>query len=867
MISIKGISIATRRCFGWNRHVARPLVLLLVLLSTISGSVKAQVSDVSYTFSPMAERIYWSEDAGLKDANLYGGAIGFGFGEFVQLNGLYLFGNDLKTDFSRFNSPDSTFLSGLQNVGIKDVQMKRFGGALRFNLARGSFVPFVTIGTGLLRFEPDALEKVESIYLSAGLGFTFSLADRYNLFVQAENLSYRYNPAGFFSADDLQMLGDLPEGFGQATINNWGITGGVSFFVGGRRPGSLTDIDREFQRQFSSGLKGLSITAEPFIGQINFDESLGFRDQQSVAGVGASIDFGSYLGLRGFYWRGLDGSNADDIQFYGGEMQFNLSSGEGVVPYLLLGGGYVDVLDGYVGAAGMTPNDKPFAIGGGGLVFPISPRVKLHAGVRSMLMSGEEIENISNPNQVKSSLMYTGGLKFAVGGRRGDAPDVLRRQTMEEEIARLQLAAAAREAELNNALVASQTKSDSLATAILIADARGDSLASAKLRIEQAREQETEARLEEAAKTANTAAQGAVAPVAVAPAAQPVRTADGDRIVTLPLPEEGELYIRFGAPGGVNIESTFEGTNAPAPVQQLSPATGSQQPPLTNEQIRAIMSETLQDAMREQQSALDRERAAIQVQIDQATERAEKERLEERLRLLEQQANRPRETGEVRTTQPAGNTSGLDAAELERVERRMEQRLDDRFDLLMAEIRGLRTVQNQVAAPAPVVVVQPGEDGNMEAVIEQSTTNPADARSGGYQFNHLRPYAGFNISGDPSQFLLGIRGEWQRKFSPSKVRFVPEVVLGFGDGATMVNPNLYLTVPVLNLQNAYPYVGAGLGLIGFLSAPDGTDSVEATLNLLIGTELNVGAGRLFVEYANVDLSTYNRIGVGYRMDF
>jgi hypothetical protein len=92
-------------------------------------------------------------------------------------------------------------------------------------------------------------------------------------------------------------------------------------------------------------------------------------------------------------------------------------------------------------------------------------------------------------------------------------------------------------------------------------------------------------------------------------------------------------------------------------------------------------------------------------------------------------------------------------------------------------------------------------------------------------------------------------------------------VLGFGEGATMINPSLYLKLPFLNLENTAPYVGAGLGLIGFINAPSNTNSFEATLNFLLGTEFEMSGGRFFVEYANVDLGTYNRIGVGYRVQF
>lgn len=853
-----------------TRNMWKGAAVLLWLLS-YTGISSAQVSDLSYTLSPTAQRVNWAGDAGLKDGYQFGGSLGFGFGEFVQLSGLYMLGRDFATDFGDFSSGDSLFMQSIESIPSRDLELQRYGGELRLNIARGSITPFITAGTGLIKFEPKDLESFERIYLSGGAGVSFSVADRYRLSVQAQNLAYRYSPSSLFSVDELATLGDTGTLSEQQSVRNWAFSGSLSLFLGGRRPGQLSEIDRAFSDQFSSGLRGLSVTAEPFYGQISFDENLGYRTSQTVAGVGASFDFGPYLGLRGFYWRGLDGSAADDIQFYGGEMQFNLSDGEGVVPYLLIGGGYVDVLNGYqVPDALVEAKDNPFAVGGGGLAFPISPRFKLHAGVRAMLMSTDNLESISAPNQVQTSWMYTGGVKFALGGQRATRPDVLYRQEMEDEVARVQYEAALREAELNDAIAISQARTDSLNHALLLADARGDSLNASRLRLEKASQEAAQQRIEDQANRAAHVSEAAQ--VTAEPAV--VRTASGDRFVTLPLPEEGELYIRFGTPGGVNIESTYEETGVSAP-QPTTAVSAPVEPPLTNTQIRAIMSETLREALRLQETdslrsqALPSQNKTGSESIDRQQEIFDQLqlRLDELERRIDstQRPSQPAPTGDVRP--PAGVTQD----DIGQLERRFEDRLDDRIESLRAEIRAIpRSNTTPQPAPPAVVVVQPAESAGQTQTVEQvevGSISGSGRQRPSYQLDHIRPFIGYNLGGDPNQFLVGLRAEWQQRQGTSAWRFLPELVLGFGEGSTMINPSLNVAVPVVPIQRLYPYVGGGLGLLGFLSAPDGTDAFEATLNLLVGTEFDMGTSRLFIEYANIDLSSYNRINAGYRLTF
>ena len=61
----------------------------------------------------------------------------------------------------------------------------------------------------------------------------------------------------------------------------------------------------------------------------------------------------------------------------------------------------------------------------------------------------------------------------------------------------------------------------------------------------------------------------------------PIRTTRGERIVTIPLPERGELYVRYGDVEGGSVVGPLDGTGAvPAPYAQ--PAPNAQAAPVSD---------------------------------------------------------------------------------------------------------------------------------------------------------------------------------------------------------------------------------------------------------------------------------------------
>jgi hypothetical protein len=771
------------------RAVYQGLGLLLLLLGLVSSqAVQAQVSGVSYTIAPAAEHVFFNRNAGLEDGFLYGGEVGFGFGRFVELSGFYLFNDGLKTDFSDVSGLSETTLEALSMLPTRDVRFQRYGGNLKFNLLPGSVVPFVELGGGLVQGEPEGLNSSQAIFLSAGAGVQLTLGGRFALMLSAKNFSYRYNlGATFFSEEDLAEVGLSPESFAQTRVNNWALSAGLRAYLGGRQPGEETELDRALRQELEGGLSGLTLRGEGFGGAIEFSDDLAYRSSQRMAGVNLGLNFGPLVGLRGFYWRGVeDGSLAfDDLQAYGGEMQLNLSSrSRGLSPFLLLGGGYMDVLSGYEGREGARPEDEPFLTGGGGAVIPLGSSLRLKGSIRALLMSTEGVDNVNTPSEVKTSFMYSVGLNFVIGGGGRSAGDVVAEQ--------IETSQQGLEAELALA----NARLDSMRAMVLLAQ-QGDTLA--MQRLQQMAEEEEGAPQQAAAQRG--------------------------RMVTLPLPEQGELYIRFGDPGGVSIESMFDETgSAPAqrsaagttfqtftPVEGAADTTATQTfaaPPgqtLSTEQIQQIVRQTIREEMEGNPDSVQ-------------------QRLEGRINELEQQL------------QQQSNTPGQGAVIVPPPQQQAPQ-------------------QQQDATPEQVEQADLGEADVLDA-------EPTSGVAG------VLPYVGVMV-GDATQFSIGLRGDFRTE-ALGVIRLLPEVVFGTGDGTTSYHVSLNATVAPLSFGTLVPYAGLGIGLLSFGDDEEiegNAGATEFTINVPIGTEMEFDFGRLFAEYMMIDWGDFNRFSAGYRFTF
>ena len=388
-------------------------LLGLGILGAAAPSSMAQVKGISYTLSPTGEYVFWDKNTGISNGFLVGGHLGFGFGEFIELRGTYLqdVGN-LKRDFSAL-APMALQNAELDTIG---VSVQRWGGDLKLNLSRGGLVPYLTVGTGVQTIGADTMAKFKNIYVAAGAGLQFSAGDRYTLNVQAVNTTFNGSPVRSLTTAAERTANNLAEAdYPNELLKNWSVRASLILYLGGRRPGQLTDVDKAYLNNFSGGL---ALPIEVTAGQLNFGKNLPYANTR-YAGVSTGLNFGPFVGIRGFYWRGLeDGyfSQFSKLALYGGEGKFKLNSGQGLTPSILLGGGVIDAMNGYQTDSSAAPLDKKgFVSGGLGLDLPFGRAVKLTAYAKALLTAPDSIINAVDPNKLSTSWAYGLSLNLLIG--------------------------------------------------------------------------------------------------------------------------------------------------------------------------------------------------------------------------------------------------------------------------------------------------------------------------------------------------------------------------------------------------------------------------------------------------------------------
>ncbi|MFK7774218.1 MAG: hypothetical protein AB8F94_18865 [Saprospiraceae bacterium] len=446
----------------------------------------AQVAGISYTVSPAGEYVFWNDKAGLEDGFLVGGKLGIGFGEFFEVRASYLQGLDLKNDFEKFGLASydaNTFNSS-------EVKLTRWGGEIKANISRGRLLPFVLLGTGVQKIELDNSLAREQIYLTGGLGLKLGIADRITLTLEGRNTAYRYNAgANLLNDQDKIDLDEVGNSFQMEDLTNWSAGASLQFYIGGRKPGQMSDLDRAYFDSFTRGSGGLNIGLEAVAGQMNFNDKLVYRNTNMV-GASAGFDLGPYIGLNGFYWRGLQDDSFtkfDDISMYGGEMRMRLNTGGGMVPFLMIGGGKLDVHDGYVGKKAIATDsmgvslqggdDTGFAMGGAGLLIPLTKNFKIFGSARAVITSGSPADNLAAPEEIQTSWFYSAGVKLNFGKKNKNPNDIvqdkineqlmLQQEANDSKVAELQVQYDQKILDLEEALIQAYAEQDLEKAAIL----------------------------------------------------------------------------------------------------------------------------------------------------------------------------------------------------------------------------------------------------------------------------------------------------------------------------------------------------------------------------------------------------------------
>lgn len=768
-----------------SRSGLGPLLALGLLLAIVGAAqpAAAQFRDVGYTFEPTVQGIFDSENASLQNEPLYGGTLGLSFGRYFRVNAEYLANTGATTNFTNVDR-----LSGLLD---RELDVRRYGTRLRLNLLDRRVIPYLTAGTGVLQLDPRAVEATRTIYGLAGGGFAFRLQDRFRFSVGGELLSYRYDPVATY----LGPSGAANFGTGTELVRTPALTASASLFLGGRSLDEETAVDAALREQFGGGglLANTRLFVNPIYGRIEFNDALGFPKDQNVFGLHAGVDLGPFVGLRGFYWRGTGGESIvddvagdlDNIQMYGSELQLrlNLDLGRGFVPYARVGGGYLDVKSDYADdlpEGAPVPDDRFFGVTGAGLEVPVSRSLKLSGGVRGLIMSNPNVVQAGDPGDLYGSAMYSAGIEFRLGGGR-DRPD-----PEPEPLPGPSPVGAAREApaadtgEAGGVRGVDPTELTPVERRLL---ARVDSL--------------------ERVLRGNTA--GTVD-------AGPPRSNVSDRSMTVPVPEEGEIYVRFGGAQ----------ESRPARADTTTRTGRAADRPLTDEQLRQRVERTLRQQLRQRQGA-----DSAQANVEQIVDRALRNALDDR---------------QQRTTQQEGQAQQI---------RQLRQEIQQLR-------RELRAQQSTETAPAQQ---PPADDVVSQPFYQEILSRP---------LTYIVPVTGYRGGDGLSQFQIGVRGDYRTSPS-SPFHLIPELTFGVGSGDGF-SPNLLANVaysvfrdrvPTLTGVPLQPYVGAGVGI-----ASTGGFTFEPVLNTMIGADYRVrGRQAVFLEYSTLDLGDAHRVHVGYRIRF
>ncbi|MGQ2106497.1 outer membrane beta-barrel protein [Ornithobacterium rhinotracheale] len=392
-------------------------------LAFLGIQANAQVEDVSVTLSPTASYNWFDNNSAIKDGLMIGGRVGFGFGEYFELRALYEKSVDLKSEIDKLDIKGEDWKKFTEKFESRNVDVERIGGEMKANIPTGgALAPYVTLGSGVQKLKHDGL-KDEQIYLSLGLGTKVNLSDRVVLNLEGKNTAYNLNRANvlFQEAGKSELekaLGDSRDD----RMYNWSVLAGLQFYLGGREPGTLTELDRAYLRKFSGGLSGFKFVVEPGVAQIKFNDDLNLRDTYLVGGT-AGFDFNQFIGLRGFYYQATQNEEFkkfDDLAMYGADIVARLNVARGLTPYITLGGGYLNAYSSYEGERPSLVDPSSYFVKGGlGLNVPIGTYLDVFGAANLLYTTNvndaEGLKEIQRPSELKQSQMYNVGLRFKLG--------------------------------------------------------------------------------------------------------------------------------------------------------------------------------------------------------------------------------------------------------------------------------------------------------------------------------------------------------------------------------------------------------------------------------------------------------------------
>ena len=824
------------------------LITMLLLLSSYIG--RTQVKDISFTLSPAAEYTWWDDKAGLEDNTMVGGKLGFGFGEFVEIRGIYLQSLDQKTDFSNYGI--STFDADLFNS--QNVTIKRYGGEFKANFSTKGIKPYFTLGAGVQNIDIENTGDYEQVYGSLGLGVKFNISKRVVFAIEGKNTTYKFNSGvSLLSEDDKIDFGVTDADFDSERLSNWSLQGSLQFYLGGRKPGTLSDLDKAYLQKFKGGFKGLQWVIEPSLVYVDFaDESL-FRDTYWLGGY-VGLDLNEYIGVRAFYFQSTQNeeisTDFDKMAMYGGEFRARLNDGNGVTPYLILGGGYLNPNNNYVPVANedgsfSTVEGGEFATGGLGLNIPLSKHVLITGGARAMLTSGGNATDITTTDDIQTHVFYNAGIKFTIG-KRSKAPSTVYQENLDRELTAQEQANNEKLEQLKNEY---QTKIDSLENDLKKAYEAKDVEKAVEILEEKKQVEEALKQVEEVEKVQEKVIKETATPT------QNVGATPKTKIV---VPDNKEVTIP-------KTETATPNSQEKSKLIQMTPL-----------EFESLIDRILKGLDIEDTNivptVIDKNKS-MQMENNSKLQDEKIKQLNNRIDVLEKlllQLNTKQGTSYNTPKSVVPNDDGrvnhMNSVILDKLDD-LNRKIDANANQIQADKNRAQTViinpnQNVDDEVKVTAIDENGEVINSFA-LEQDENNSdetliVEEKETSLKYKNASAILGFNYGG-ASTANIGFRLHYD--INKTKLEFMPEAYVGFGEADAWSLAGNVIYPMAIKSEKFKPYAGAGLGFGNFV------DGVTGFYNIVLGSKLPVLHKNLYVDYTMRNSFDYNQIAVGFNFQF
>jgi hypothetical protein len=497
---------------------------------------------------------------------------------------------------------------------------------------------------------------------------------------------------------------------------------------------------------------------------------------------------------------------------YGLEFRARLNDGNGVTPYLVLGGGYMNAYDSYLGKDDLTVEGSEFASGGLGLNIPLGKNLLITGGARAVITSGKNVEDLVAPSDIQTHVMYNAGLKLVLG-RKSKSPQDVYQNNLNQELDAQQLV---NDQKIQKIKSGYQSEVDSLQIELKKAYEAKDVEKAIEL-IED--KKQVEEALEEVEKLEEVQASKS-----------PAKT--------------------------ISKTEVIDTTNAVIPVKTVKQEELIRMTPAEFESLIDRILKGMDDAP-EINEVVPQNTIAPQGQDQQI------EFLNKRIDLLEKlllDVNARKGVGE-QITAPNTNFQAQNKNITSDANERILDKLDDLNRKIDTNADRIQEQDNKAAT----IIVTPKSEPEESVVITTIDDNGeimeseeiADGEST-LQYKNASGIVGFNYGG-ASTLNLGLRLHYD--IAKTKLQFMPEAYLGLGEGTSYGISGNVVYPFAINNDKFEPYIGAGLGLSNI------ADKSRGHYNVIIGAQLPFIHKNVYVDYTMRNTFDYNQLALGYRLSF